>query len=431
MISKSAINNAGQYTSLEIDQLRVNVRLQAPIYDAESEKNILLLASGKTITKSTIENLKKRGIQNIRVHEQDLKNLLIPSNETNGSQSGSTNRKINPQNLPSTESSLSTKKQVESMVLSPHWKIQSDSFLHELKPVQVTKISTELKSQYQEQFADLTDVTDDLYTQLLTTTSIDMTQIYRISHVSMSQMNQDLDLFVSEGITPTDEGNFCRHGVQMSSLAMAIGTHLGLCRQSLTQLSIGCLLHDTGMIKIDSKILSNTKPLNPIESLELQKHPIITYDLLNQINDIPTISKIIAYQVHERCDGSGYPRGQKMNQIHPLSKIAAVANEFIELVSGRAGKAGLLPYQATEKLVYDTAKGKFDPNAVRALLKSISLYPVGSLVELNTGQQAIVTRTNRSHYDNPIVEILEEDGSKQLANLLDYDDVHVIRAVSN
>lgn len=431
MISKSAPKNVNQYTSLDIDQLRVNVKLQAPIYDAESEKNLLLLASGKILTKGTLENLKNRGIQNVRVHERDLDNLLLPSQKAEGSHGTSGQRNRTHRKRSTTELNPASKEQITTKSLSSsHWKIQSDSFLHQIKPVETTGICTELKAQYQEQFTALADVTGDLYQQLLTTTRVNMTQIYGISHISFSQMSQDLDLFVSEGITPTENGNFSRHGLQMSSLSMAMGTQLGLCRQSLIQLSIGCLLHDTGMKKIDSKVFSNEKPLSPIESLELKKHPTITYDLLNEVNDIPMVSKIVAYQIHERDDGTGYPRGQRSNQIHPLSKIAAVANEFIDLVSLRAGKAGLLPYQATEKLVYETAQGKFDPNAVRALLQSISLYPVGSLVELNTGQLAIVIRTNRSHYDNPIVEILEENGGKRLTNLLDYDDIHVVRAVS-
>lgn len=431
MVSKSALKNVSQYTPLDIDQLRVNVKLQAPIYDAESENNLLLLASGRILTKGTVNNLKNRGVQSVRVHERDLENLLLPSLKTEGSRVISSQRARILRKQHTSEPGSASKKQITTKSLSSsHWKIHSDSFLHQLKPVQATGICTELKTQYQKQFTALADVNGDLYEQLLTTTRINMTQIYGISHISLSQMSQDLDIFVSEGITPTENGNFSRHGLQMSSLAMAMGTQLGLCRQSLTQLSIGCLLHDTGMNKIDLKVFSNKQPLNLIESLELKKHPTITYDLLNQVNDISMVSKIIAYQIHERCDGTGYPRGQRSNQIHPFSKIAAVANEFIELVSLRGGKAELLPYQATEKLVYETARGKFDPNAVRALLQSISLYPVGSLVELNTGQLAVVVRTNRSHYDNPIVEILEENGANRLTNLLDYDDIHVVRAVS-
>lgn len=431
MVAKSIKKKASPYTSLDIDRLRMGVKLQAPIFDADSEKNLLLLASGKTITRVTIENLKKRGIRSVRVHERDLHNLLLAPGESQDSQSDSP-QDIRRKRLQLASAISAAQKQAAAETQRTHspWQIQTSSFLHELRPVPVSSYSNRLKTKYREQFTVLTKITNDIYKQLLLTKRISMPQIYDITSMSFSQMAQDMDLFVLEGIAPIDNGNFCRHGLQMSSLAMAIGTQLGLSRENLTQLSIGCLLHDIGMNKINCKALMSETPLNPIESLELKKHPIITFDLLSKVHEVPTISKLIAYQIHERCDGSGYPRGQKNNQIHPLSKIAAVADEFIELVSSRPNKMGLLPYQAAEHLVFDASQGLFDRNAVRALLQSMSLYPLGSLVELNNGQRAIVVRTNRIHYDNPIVEILDKDGIPQLTNLLDYDDMHVVRAVS-
>lgn len=430
MVAQSVKNKASQYTSLDIDRLRMGVKLQAPIFDADSENNILLLASGKTITKGTIENLKKRGIRSVRVHERDLQNLMLPPGESQNSEPKSNQNKRRQKIRLQSVQAASQKQEMDTQRTDSPWHIQTSSFLHEIKPVQNSSYSTEMKNQYREQFTALTKITGSVYKQLLSTKQISMRQIYDITNISFVQMAEDMDLFVLEGMTPIDVGNFCRHGLQMSSLAMAIGTQLGLSRENLIKLSIGCLLHDTGMGRVNSQALWKTKPLNPIEILELKKHPTITYDLLNQVTEVPTISKLIAYQIHERCDGSGYPRGQKGHQIHPLAKIASVADEFIELVSSRPNKVGLLPYQAAEKLVYEASLGKYDCNSVRALLQSISLYPVGSLVELNNGKQAIVIRTNRTYYDNPIVEILEQDGLHQLTNLLDYDDVHVVRAVS-
>lgn len=238
-----------------------------------------------------------------------------------------------------------------------------------------------------------------------------------------------MDLFVLEGISPVALGNFCRHGLQMSSLAMAMGTQLGLQREHLSQLGIGCLIHDTGMVKINTGDMVGHLPASPIDSLELKKHPVITYNLLSESNEFSMISRIVAYQVHERCDGSGYPRGQKNNQIHPLAKIAAVADEFLSLVSLAAANADVQPYLAVEQLIYGASRGVFDSGAVRALLQSISLYPVGSVVELNQGQLATVLRANRQQYDAPIVSVLHPDGRTQIFNLQEHDDLHVIRAI--
>ncbi len=435
MVAKSAKMKPSQYSSLNLNQLRIGVKLQAPIYDGGRETNILLLASGKTITKGTIDNLKKRGISSVRVHQRDLLNL---TNGNGGSQNTPEHESQAKSNTPARQEEIRKKKVVQSTTpnlatdserTNSPWHVKTSSFLHQIKPVQTTSYSPGMKAAYKEQFEGLTNITDSLYSQLLHSTNVSMPQINDITNISFSQMVEDIDLFVLEGISPIDDGNFCRHGLQMSSLAMAIGTQLGLSRENLVQLSIGCLLHDTGMNKINYKEIWNKEPLNPIDFMELKKHPIITYDLLSKVQEVPMVSKIITYQIHERCDGSGYPRNQKGNQIHPLSKIAAVADEFLSLVSTRPCKRGLHPYEAAEKLIYAAAQGKFDRNAVRALLQSVSLYPLGSTVELNTGQTATVIRTNRMYYDKPIVEVVGEDGSNKLKDLLE-EDMHVVGAIT-
>lgn len=429
MVAKSVNKKLSEYSSLDLNQLCMGVKLQAPIYDGGKEKNILLLASGKTITKGTIESLKKRGVSSVRVHQQDLVNLTNGSDKSQSSQNKVNQQSNHKKSRLQSDSSASQNKEAYIAPNDSPWQIKNSSFLHQIKPVQATSYSPGMKAVYQKQFAGLTKITDGLYKQLLLSTNVSMPQINDIAKISFSQMAQDIDLFALEGITPINNGNICRHSLQMSSLAMAMGTQLGLNREVLVQLATGCLLHDTGMNKIDQKTLCSDKPLNPIDYMELKKHPIITYDILNKVHEIPMISKIIAYQIHERCDGSGYPRKQKGYQIHPLSKIAAVADEFLSLISTRYGNKGLSAYQASENLIYGASQGKFDPNSVRALLQSISLYPLGSLVELNNGQMATVIRTNRTHYDKPIVEVVEKDGTNQLRNLLN-ENVSVVRALS-
>lgn len=429
MVAKIIKQKSSPYSALSIDRLRMGVKLQAPIYDAEGEKNILLLASGKKITQVTIQNLKKRGIRNVRVHERDLSNLTLAPGESQSS-SFTSSLRLQSQKLRNRASGNSSHPQAaDTERTNSPWQIQSQSFLHEVTPPAATAYSPELQQEYRKEFAVLTKVTDDIYRQVLGASHISLSQIRNVTDCSFSKMIQDMDLFVLEGITPVALGNFCRHGLQMSSLAMAIGTQLGLQREHLSQLCIGCLIHDTGMIKINSGGLQGHLPASPIDLLELKKHPAITYNLLSESNEFPMISRIVAYQIHERCDGSGYPRGQKQNQIHPLAKIAAVADEFISLVSVAAANSKVHPYQAVEQLIYGASRGIFDSGAVRALLQSISLYPVGSVVELNQGQLATVIRTNRKQYDAPVVSIRKPDGSAQIFNLQDHQELHVVRAI--
>ncbi|MCA9018910.1 MAG: HD domain-containing protein, partial [Planctomycetaceae bacterium] len=355
-----------------------------------------------------------------------LFNLTLAPGESQSSTSSLRLRSLQARNR---AGGVSSDQQAETERTSAPWQIQPQSFLHEVTQPAATAYSPVLQMEYRKEFAVLTKVTDDIYRQILGDSRISMAQIKNVTDSSFSQMVKDMDLFVLEGITPVTLGNFCRHGLQMSSLAMAMGTQLGLQKEHLAQLCIGCLVHDAGMVKINTSGMRGHQPVTPLESLELKKHPAITYDLLNESNEFPMVSRIIAYQIHERCDGSGYPRGKRANQIHPLAKIAAVADEFISLVSLAADQIETHPYQAVEQLIYGASQGTFDSGAVRALLQSISLYPVGSVVELNQGQLATVLRTNRTKYDAPVVSVLHPDGNSEIFNLQEHEDLRVIRAI--
>ena len=128
-------------------------------------------------------------------------------------------------------------------------------------------------------------------------------------------------------------------------------------------------------------------------------------------NDISHGAKATAYQIHERLNGSGYPRKRQHPQIHLFARIGAVADTYLAMVSPRNGRIGMTPYDAVEKLLYATRIGLFDASVVRALLHAVSLFPVGSVVKLSDGRSARVSRSNRDHYDRPVVEVLSDNPS--------------------
>jgi HD-GYP domain-containing protein (c-di-GMP phosphodiesterase class II) len=141
---------------------------------------------------------------------------------------------------------------------------------------------------------------------------------------------------------------------------------------------------------------------------------------------------MVAYQMHERCNGSGYPRGRTAAQIHPLAKIAAVADVFLALVSMRPHRAPVSPYRAIEMILYDTQRQLYDPYVVRALLGAISLFPLGSYVRLSDDRIAKVIRTNPRRYDRPIVEIEQDSRSTTPPEVVDLalrPEVRVVRAL--
>ncbi len=172
--------------------------------------------------------------------------------------------------------------------------------------------------------------------------------------------------------------------------------------------------------------------MNQIEFLEITKHPSITFELLKHMMDIPTGARMVAYQMHERFNGSGYPRQRRGAQIHALARIAMVADTFVAMVSPRPYRPPILPYKVMEFILHCTKLGHFDPDVVRGLLQTTGLFPVGSFVALNDDRVGRVVRAHPELFNRPVVEIqLPEgsDGEPEVLNIASSPDVEIVRAL--
>ena len=187
-------------------------------------------------------------------------------------------------------------------------------------------------------------------------------------------------MFVALGIQGPQGEYPSRHSLHAGSLAMAIGATLGYDTNTLLELGIGCLVHDVGMLSLHRDAYESNRILSADEFREVAKHPLLTFELLNQhMSWLPPTSRMVAYQIHERCDGSGYPRGRSANQIHELARVAAVADVFVALLSPRPHRPAMIPYRAMERIVYDTKKGYYDPEVVRAAAQNSIALSAGIL----------------------------------------------------
>ena len=141
---------------------------------------------------------------------------------------------------------------------------------------------------------------------------------------------------------------------------------------------------------------------------------------------------MVAYQMHERFNGTGYPRQRHGAQIHPLARIAMVADAFVAMVSPRPHRPAVLPYKVMEYLLHCTKLGQFDPDVMRGLLQTISLFPIGSYVELSDNRVGRVVRAHRELYNSPVVEIPPQEDSSAEPEVVDIaatPSVQIVRAL--
>jgi HD-GYP domain-containing protein (c-di-GMP phosphodiesterase class II) len=225
-----------------------------------------------------------------------------------------------------------------------------------------------------------------------------------------------------------------RHSMHVAMVAMSIGATLGYDTLALMELAMGCMIHDLGMMRIDRINYQEGRVLSSSDFREIAKHPMYTLELLrHHLDRLPHGTRMVAYQMHERSNGSGYPRGRQAHQIHDLAKIAAVADVFVALTSERPHRPGMMPYYALERILRGVKDGLYDGAVVRALLKTVSLFPVGSFVELSDGRTGKVVRANGEYYARPVVlawDDAQATGTQTVVDLSKVDGISVQAAIS-
>lgn len=392
--------NPDEYMPLPVSRLPVGVRLRRPVYDARYGQQQLLLAAGQPLLPNNLESLRRRGIDTVLVHRFDF--------ETFEHQRSTTEARRQPRQGTSSQPGSRSSGNASSGAASwQGWKVNADSFIHRLNDVEEAPRDPERIKVFQENYASRVKIATSLIRQLATERTLNVTSTLHVCSRQLPEIVEDCDEFLIRGTAPILTDYPSRHGLQTAMLAIGMAVVMGHAEDDLVELGAGCLLHDVGMLLVPQHLLANPGRLTSSERLELQKHPIHSANLLQECRDFPQQSRHVVYQMHERMNGTGYPRGRVGSQIHPLARISAVADAYLSLISPRPFRKPLLPYAAVERLLLVTRQGQYDPAAIRALLYTVSLFPVGSHVQLSDGRIAQVIRSRREEFGSPIVQIID------------------------
>ncbi len=192
------------------------------------------------------------------------------------------------------------------------------------------------------------------------------------------------------------------HHVNVAIIGLAVGRELELSVAELHRYAFLGLVHDLGMARVPDEIVNAARGLSPEEWRFIQEHPRHTHELLKAAGreDIGEI----AYQEHEREKGQGYPRGLRGNEIHPLAKILGVADVYEACTHPRVYNKTFIPYDALQLLI-EMREEYFPSRFIKALMNALTVYPIGSYVQLNTGEIGRVRSTSRKNLMRPVVEL--------------------------
>jgi HD-GYP domain-containing protein (c-di-GMP phosphodiesterase class II) len=210
------------------------------------------------------------------------------------------------------------------------------------------------------------------------------------------------------------------HGLNVTILAMMLAKDMGLDAASARDLGVGAMLHDIGLMDIPDRVLKKSPDdYNSAERSLRQQHVDYAITAGVKLGLTPGALAVLA-QHHEMADGSGYPRGMRGETMTPAARLVALVNHYDNLCNPADINKAITPHEALSQM-FSRARAKFDATALQLMIRSLGVYPPGSIVQLSNDAMAVVTSINPKKPLRPWVLLYNPDVPKESADLLDLE----------
>ena len=252
----------------------------------------------------------------------------------------------------------------------------------------------------------------------------------KIDFQELSDTVKDLCVFIKDNnryvlrITPSAEvrsKNFLViHSMRSTVLAITVGLELHMALSKLIELGISCILHEIGMLRLPPQLYMTDRPLTAAEKAQIMTHPHTGFNILKDL-EFPLSILLGVLEHHEKENGLGYPRHLPGNKITTYAKIISVACSFEAITAPREYKSERTTFDAMVEMLKNP-NGQYDSTVIKALLYSLSLYPIGAYVCLQNGKIGIVTDVSPNNPKNPIVQLAKERNEDGTVKAIQTDD---------
>jgi HD-GYP domain-containing protein (c-di-GMP phosphodiesterase class II) len=202
------------------------------------------------------------------------------------------------------------------------------------------------------------------------------------------------------------------HALATAALIVALGRQQGVAAPEVEKMAIGALLKDIGLAAIDARVISKQGHLSHAEYAIVQSHVEEGLAVLEATSSLPETTVAVVLEHHERYNGAGYPYRMAGDEISLAGRLAAIVDTYDAMTSDRPYRAALSPTVALRQL-YEQGGSHFDPALVAGLVRTLGIYPVGTLVLLESGHLAVVEQEHPAQPLQPVVNVIYHAGRRQ------------------